>query len=163
VHGRERGAVSSVEEIRCRAVAPTSSPLTSPTPRALRVPKEVATSTPGQQRRVLVWGPTEPLRSRPSMRCSPQCQGAVPPRRRIAPACDTWDRELINISSMAGRLGLAGGAAYAPPSGAGVVHSGMAAEYSPRGIRVNAVAPGSDSIHGPRRGISSTRSAPPRR
>jgi len=49
---------------------------------------------------------------------------------------------VINISSMAGRLVSPGGAAYGATKRAGVVHSGMAAEYSPRGIRVNAVAPG---------------------
>ncbi len=50
---------------------------------------------------------------------------------------------VINISSMAGRLGLAGGAAYGATKAALVSFTqAWAAEYSPRGIRVNAVAPG---------------------
>jgi NAD(P)-dependent dehydrogenase (short-subunit alcohol dehydrogenase family) len=50
---------------------------------------------------------------------------------------------IINISSMAGRLGLTGGAAYGATKAALVSFTqAWAAEYSPRGIRVNAVAPG---------------------
>ena len=50
---------------------------------------------------------------------------------------------IINISSMAGRLGLAGGAAYGATKAAlASFTQAWAAEYSPRGIRVNAVAPG---------------------
>src|SRR4029453_1310396 len=50
---------------------------------------------------------------------------------------------IINISSMAGRLGLPGGAAYGATKAALVSFTqAWAAEYSPRGIRVNAVAPG---------------------
>ena len=50
---------------------------------------------------------------------------------------------IINISSMAGRLGLAGGAAYGSTKAAlASFTQAWAAEYSPRGIRVNAVAPG---------------------
>ena len=50
---------------------------------------------------------------------------------------------VINISSMAGRLGLAGGAAYGATKAAlASFTQAWAAEYSPRGIRVNAVAPG---------------------
>src|SRR6266849_2422675 len=49
---------------------------------------------------------------------------------------------IINIS-MAGRLGLAGGAAYGATKAAlASFTQAWAAEYSPRGIRVNAVAPG---------------------
>jgi NAD(P)-dependent dehydrogenase (short-subunit alcohol dehydrogenase family) len=50
---------------------------------------------------------------------------------------------IINISSMAGRLGLAGGAAYgATKAAVASLTQAWAAEYSPRGVRVNAVAPG---------------------
>ena len=50
---------------------------------------------------------------------------------------------IINISSMAGRLGLAGGAAYGATKAAlASFTQAWAAEYSRRGVRVNAVAPG---------------------
>ena len=50
---------------------------------------------------------------------------------------------IINISSMAGRLGLVGGAAYGATKAAlASFTQSWAAEYSARGIRVNAVAPG---------------------
>jgi NAD(P)-dependent dehydrogenase (short-subunit alcohol dehydrogenase family) len=50
---------------------------------------------------------------------------------------------IINISSMAGRLGLSGGAAYGATKAAlASFTQAWAAEYSARGIRVNAVAPG---------------------
>src|SRR6476620_4662727 len=50
---------------------------------------------------------------------------------------------IINISSMAGRLGLTGGAAYGATKAAlASFTQSWAAEYSARGIRVNAVAPG---------------------
>ena len=50
---------------------------------------------------------------------------------------------IINISSMAGRLGLAGGAAYGATKAALVsMTQAWTAEFSPRGVRVNAVAPG---------------------
>jgi NAD(P)-dependent dehydrogenase (short-subunit alcohol dehydrogenase family) len=50
---------------------------------------------------------------------------------------------IINISSMAGKLGMAGGAAYGATKAALIsLTQAWAAEYSPRGVRVNAVAPG---------------------
>jgi NAD(P)-dependent dehydrogenase (short-subunit alcohol dehydrogenase family) len=50
---------------------------------------------------------------------------------------------IINISSMAGRLGLPGGAAYGATKAAlASLTQAWAAEYSPRGVRVNAVAAG---------------------
>jgi NAD(P)-dependent dehydrogenase (short-subunit alcohol dehydrogenase family) len=50
---------------------------------------------------------------------------------------------IINISSMAGRLGLTGGAPYGATKAAlASFTQAWAAEYGARGIRVNAVAPG---------------------
>src|SRR5258708_15285025 len=50
---------------------------------------------------------------------------------------------IINISSMAGRVGLATGAAYGATKGAlESLTRAWAAEFSPRGVRINAVAPG---------------------
>jgi len=50
---------------------------------------------------------------------------------------------IINISSMAGRIGLPDGAAYGATKAAlASLTQGWTAEYSPRGVRVNAVAPG---------------------
>jgi NAD(P)-dependent dehydrogenase (short-subunit alcohol dehydrogenase family) len=50
---------------------------------------------------------------------------------------------IINLSSMAGIIGLAGGAAYGATEAAmSSFTQAWAAEYSPRGVRVNAVAPG---------------------
>ena len=50
---------------------------------------------------------------------------------------------IINISSMAGRFGLPGGAAYGATKAALVsLTQAWTAEFSPRGVRVNAVAPG---------------------
>jgi NAD(P)-dependent dehydrogenase (short-subunit alcohol dehydrogenase family) len=50
---------------------------------------------------------------------------------------------IINISSMAGRIGMAGGAAYGATKAALIsLTQAWAAEFSPRGVRVNAVAPG---------------------
>ena len=50
---------------------------------------------------------------------------------------------IINIGSMAGTVGLAGGAAYGATKAAlGALTRAWAAEYSPTGVRVNTVAPG---------------------
>ena len=62
----------------------------------------------------------------------------------IAPAmAERGSGNIISLSSMAGRVGLAAGAAY---SATKVAQEAMtrawAAEFSPRGVRVNAVAPG---------------------
>jgi NAD(P)-dependent dehydrogenase (short-subunit alcohol dehydrogenase family) len=50
---------------------------------------------------------------------------------------------IINLSSMAGQVGLAGGAAYSATKAAlSALTRAWAAEFSPSGVRVNAVAPG---------------------
>jgi NAD(P)-dependent dehydrogenase (short-subunit alcohol dehydrogenase family) len=50
---------------------------------------------------------------------------------------------IVNISSMAGLIGLPTGAAYGATKAAlASLTQGWTAEYSPRGVRVNAVAPG---------------------
>jgi NAD(P)-dependent dehydrogenase (short-subunit alcohol dehydrogenase family) len=50
---------------------------------------------------------------------------------------------IINIGSMAGQIGLAGGAAYSATKAAlAALTRAWAAEFSPAGVRVNAVAPG---------------------
>ena len=50
---------------------------------------------------------------------------------------------IINMASMAGQIGLAGGAAYGATKAAqSALARAWAAEFSPRGVRVNAVAPG---------------------
>jgi len=50
---------------------------------------------------------------------------------------------IINISAMAGRIGLPGGAVYGATKAAlASLTQGWTAEYSPRGVRINAVAAG---------------------
>jgi NAD(P)-dependent dehydrogenase (short-subunit alcohol dehydrogenase family) len=50
---------------------------------------------------------------------------------------------VVNVSSMAGRIGLAPGAAYGATKGAlESLTRAWAAEFSPAGVRVNAIAPG---------------------
>ncbi len=50
---------------------------------------------------------------------------------------------IVNVGSMAGSIGLAGGAAYGATKAAlGSLTQAWAAEYSPSGVRVNAVAAG---------------------
>jgi len=50
---------------------------------------------------------------------------------------------IINLASMAGQIGLAGGAAYGATKAAqAALARAWAAEFSPRGVRVNAVSPG---------------------
>jgi NAD(P)-dependent dehydrogenase (short-subunit alcohol dehydrogenase family) len=50
---------------------------------------------------------------------------------------------IINVSSMAAQVGLAGGAAYsATKASMSAMTRAWAAEYSPSGVRVNAIAPG---------------------
>jgi NAD(P)-dependent dehydrogenase (short-subunit alcohol dehydrogenase family) len=50
---------------------------------------------------------------------------------------------IINLGSMAGQIGLAGGAAYSATKAAlAALTRAWAAEFSPRGVRVNTIAPG---------------------
>lgn len=50
---------------------------------------------------------------------------------------------IVNMSSMAGQIGLAGAAAYGATKGAmSSMTRAWAAEFSPSGVRVNAIAPG---------------------
>ena len=62
----------------------------------------------------------------------------------LAPAmADRGSGSIINISSMAARVGLAGGAVYGAAKAAlESLTRAWAAEFSPRGVRVNAIAPG---------------------
>lgn len=63
---------------------------------------------------------------------------------RLAPGMVARGRgSIINVSSMAATVGLAGGAAYSATKAAlSSFTRAWAAEYSPKGVRVNAVAPG---------------------
>jgi NAD(P)-dependent dehydrogenase (short-subunit alcohol dehydrogenase family) len=50
---------------------------------------------------------------------------------------------IVNLGSMAGQIGLAGGAAYSATKAAlAALTRSWAAEYSPRGVRINTIAPG---------------------
>jgi NAD(P)-dependent dehydrogenase (short-subunit alcohol dehydrogenase family) len=62
----------------------------------------------------------------------------------LAPAMARRGRgSIINLASMAGTIGLAGGAAYGATKAAmASMARSWAAEFSPQGVRVNAVAPG---------------------
>jgi NAD(P)-dependent dehydrogenase (short-subunit alcohol dehydrogenase family) len=62
----------------------------------------------------------------------------------LAPAMAARGRgSIVNLDSMAGLVGLAGGAAYGASKAAlSALTRSWAAEFSPSGVRVNAVAPG---------------------
>jgi NAD(P)-dependent dehydrogenase (short-subunit alcohol dehydrogenase family) len=62
----------------------------------------------------------------------------------LAPAMAARGRgSIVNLDSMAGLVGLAGGAAYgATKASLSALTRSWAAEFSPSGVRVNAVAPG---------------------
>ncbi|MFE5029482.1 SDR family NAD(P)-dependent oxidoreductase [Streptomyces sp. NPDC056656] len=62
----------------------------------------------------------------------------------IAPQmAERGEGAVINLGSMAGQVGLAGGAAYGATKAALTsLTRAWAAEYSPRGVRINTIAPG---------------------
>jgi NAD(P)-dependent dehydrogenase (short-subunit alcohol dehydrogenase family) len=62
----------------------------------------------------------------------------------IAPGmAERGSGSIINLGSMAGQIGLAGGAAYSATKAAlASLTRSWAAEFSPRGVRVNTIAPG---------------------
>ena len=62
----------------------------------------------------------------------------------LAPAmAERGSGVIINLGSMAGQIGLAGSAAYGATKAAlAALTRSWAAEYSPRGVRVNTIAPG---------------------
>ncbi|MFI9781548.1 SDR family NAD(P)-dependent oxidoreductase [Streptomyces sp. NPDC051956] len=62
----------------------------------------------------------------------------------IAPQmAERGEGTVINLGSMAGQIGLAGGAAYGATKAALTsLTRAWAAEYSPRGVRINTIAPG---------------------
>jgi NAD(P)-dependent dehydrogenase (short-subunit alcohol dehydrogenase family) len=92
-----------------------------------------------------VWGPTEKMTVEDfdsmfasNVRAPYLLVGAFAPAMAAG-----GSGSIINISSMAGRIGLPGGAAYGATKAAlASLTQGWTAEYSPRGVRVNAVAAG---------------------
>src|ERR1700712_1810558 len=62
----------------------------------------------------------------------------------LAPAmAERGSGSIVNLDSMAGKVGLAGGAAYsATKASMSALTRAWAAEFSPSGVRANAVAPG---------------------
>jgi NAD(P)-dependent dehydrogenase (short-subunit alcohol dehydrogenase family) len=92
-----------------------------------------------------VWGPTEEMNVADfdsmfasNVRAPFLLVGAFAPAMAARGA-----GSIINISSMAGRIGLDGGAAYGATKAAlASMTQAWTAEYSPRGVRVNAVAAG---------------------
>src|ERR1700736_6593432 len=92
-----------------------------------------------------VWAPTEdmPVEDFDSMFAS-NVRAPYLLVAAFAPAmADRGAGSIINISSMAGRIGLPSGAAYGATKAAlDSMTQSWTAEYSPRGVRVNAVAAG---------------------
>ena len=148
VHGRDAArGVQTVEEIqmqggRARFVAADINDVASVTRLAKEVGDiDILVNNAG----FAVWGPTETFElasfdamfaanvRAPFFLVSVLAPGMV--ARRTG--------SIINIGSMAGRLGLAGGAAYGATKAAlASFTQAWAAEYGPHGVRVNAVAPG---------------------
>jgi NAD(P)-dependent dehydrogenase (short-subunit alcohol dehydrogenase family) len=94
---------------------------------------------------ISIWGPTEKMTVEDfdtmfasNVRAPYLLVGAFAPTMAAKGA-----GSIINISSMAGRIGLPNGAAYGATKAAlASLTQGWTAEYSPRGVRVNAVAAG---------------------
>jgi NAD(P)-dependent dehydrogenase (short-subunit alcohol dehydrogenase family) len=92
-----------------------------------------------------IWGPTEEISVEDfDAMFASNVRGPFLMVAAFAPAMATrGSGSIINISSMAGRIGLPTGAAYGATKAALVsLTQGWTAEYSPRGVRINAVAPG---------------------
>jgi NAD(P)-dependent dehydrogenase (short-subunit alcohol dehydrogenase family) len=83
----------------------------------------------------------------------------------IAPGMAARGRgSIVNLSSMPGGVGLAGGAAYgATKASLEAMSRAWAAEYSASGVRINAIAPGPAYTPTPQVANSSPRSEKPRR
>ena len=91
------------------------------------------------------FGPSEELDSDTLRRLfAGNVEGTYLLTAKLAPAMVArGDGSIISISSMAANIGLAGGAAYSATKAAlSSFTRSWAAEYSPKGVRVNAVAPG---------------------
>lgn len=72
-----------------------------------------------------------------------QRQGAHLPGRRAGPGDGAAGGAIINLGSWVARLGIPVGVAYAASKGAvETLTKAWAAEYGPRGVRVNAISPG---------------------
>ena len=91
-----------------------------------------------------------------STRCSPRtCARPYFLVAAIAPRMATrGEGSIVNVGSVAGQVGLAGGAAYsATKASLAAMTRSWAAEFSPSGVRVNAVAPGPVYTSSPRERI----------
>jgi NAD(P)-dependent dehydrogenase (short-subunit alcohol dehydrogenase family) len=148
VHGRnvDRGA-QVVEEIelsggRARFVAADL----SDTGQALRLADEVGDIDILVNNAGLAWfGPSDRLAAETlDGLFTGNVESAYLLTSRLAPAmAERGDGAIVSISSMAANVGLAGGAAYSATKAAlSALTRAWAAEFSPRGVRVNAVAPG---------------------
>jgi len=112
-----------------------------------------------------VWGPTADFDiAQFDMMFASNVRAAFMLVGAFAPAMATrGSGSIISTSSMAASVGLAGGAAYSSTKASlSAMTRAWAAEFSPSGVRVNAIAPGPVHTEGPTTS-SSTRSAPAHR
>ena len=132
---------------RRRRQGRASSPPTSATPptcSAWRATSATSTSwstTPGSRSSARPQSSTSPR----STRCSPATSARrSSSSRALAPGMAARGRgSIVSVSSMAGGVGLVGGAAYgATKASLEAMTRAWAAEYSASGVRVNAIAPG---------------------